>query len=143
MFSICTKGIEDSLNRTPGGAAKFASLSFNSIQSARKIRGLLLICTYLHKAIPSLRASRRSPPASRSPKAPSIHARISLAACGVYLDRRNFRTSLSREDTDAIMLSERRSTQEMPWKWRKCSEWNRCRASQVGCNTTSRARRRS
>lgn len=57
----------------------------------------------MHSATPSLSASSRSPPASRSPRMPSIQPRTSFAACGVYLSNRILRRSLSSDDTDAMV----------------------------------------
>lgn len=57
---------------------------------------------YLHRTIPSFKASKRSPLAICSPRASSIQARASLAACGVYLPSRILRRSLSKEETEAI-----------------------------------------
>jgi hypothetical protein len=56
-----------------------------------------------HSAVPSLRASRRSPGGNERPRVSSIHVRASLAACGVYLDRRRLRMSESSEVTDGIL----------------------------------------
>ena len=58
-----------------------------------------------HSAVPSLRASNRSPGGNERPRVSSIHARASLAACGVYLDRRRLRMSESSEVTDGILGS--------------------------------------
>jgi hypothetical protein len=56
-----------------------------------------------HRAVPSLRASRRSPGGSERPRVSSIHVRASLAACGVYLERRRLRMSESSEVTDGMV----------------------------------------
>ena len=61
------------------------------------------INTYLHSATPSFRASSKSPDGSFSPRVSSIHARISFAADGVYLDMRKLRMSWSNDDTDAML----------------------------------------
>ncbi len=60
--------------------------------------------TYLQSATPSLRPSRRSAEDRLAPKMPSIQDRASAAAAGVYFSRRSFRRSLSKEDTDAIVV---------------------------------------
>ena len=99
MFSIWTKGIDDSLNRTPGGAARLTSLINSRISSQSERYG---INPYLHNAIPSLSASSKSPACKGSCSASSIHNLTSFAACGVYLDRRMFLISLSKDDTEAI-----------------------------------------
>ena len=61
--------------------------------------------SYLHSAIPSFSASKRSPATNRSPSISSIQVLTSLAAWGVYFDRRKLRMSLSREDTEAMIVS--------------------------------------
>ena len=63
--------------------------------------------THLQRAIPSFNASSRSPVFSGSPKVLSIHLLTSFARCGVYLSRRIERKSLSREDTEAILVEDR------------------------------------
>ena len=83
MFSIWIKGIWLFLNLIPGGGRALLASS--------------------HSAVPSLRASKRSPGGSERPRVSSIHVRASLAACGVYLDRRRLRMSESSEVTDGIV----------------------------------------
>lgn len=58
---------------------------------------------YLHRATPGFNASSKSPGGNFSRRTSSIQARTSFAACGVYLDRRILRKSLSSEGTDAMM----------------------------------------
>jgi hypothetical protein len=102
MFSICIKGMFDFLNLMPGGGrARFARLSH--IVSALSHTVYLMACnTHLHRAVPSLSASSKSPAASFSPSVSSIHMRVSFAAFGVYRSMRNLFMSWSREETDAM-----------------------------------------
>lgn len=95
------KGIWLFLNLTAPGVAKLTSL----LQSAFGIRPFgcfPLRPAHLHKTVPSLRASSRSPGGSRSPNVSSIHMRTSFAALGVYLSMRSLRMSWSSEVTDAM-----------------------------------------
>ena len=62
------------------------------------------VVTYLQRAVPSFSASSTSPAAKGSPKTPSIHVRTSFAAVAVYLDKRIFRMSLSRDETEAMVV---------------------------------------
>lgn len=97
MFSICTKGIEDSLKRTEfGPSAVFASLAFQSGQDKKAIEN-----AYLHNMVPSFSASSKSELMLVS-KTSSIHLRTSLARAGVYLSSLIARKSLSRDETDAM-----------------------------------------
>lgn len=83
MFSIWMKGIWLFLNLMPGGGnAMFASS---------------------HSATPSLSASRRSPGGNERLRVSSIQARASLAACGVYRDKRRLRMSESSDVTDGMV----------------------------------------
>jgi len=105
MFSICTKGMADFLNLTPGGPmARLTSLE-GSVSQCVVPMGQQGGRSYLHRATPSFKPSSRSFPGSRSPSMLSIHALTSLAAAGVYLSRRSLRKSLSREETDAMTMT--------------------------------------
>lgn len=101
MFSIWMKGIWLFLNLTAPGVAKLTSLR----QSALRIRPCGCLPSrpaHLHKTVPSLRASSRSPGGSRSPSVSSIHMRTSFAALGVYLSMRSLRMSWSSDVTEAM-----------------------------------------
>ena len=105
MFSICTKGMADCLNLTPGGGtARLTSLG-NGKVSHGSTQPCRMAATYLQRATPSFSPSRRSEDGSFAPSISSIHVRTSLAAAGVYLSRRNWRKSLSRDVTDAIFTA--------------------------------------
>jgi len=79
------------------------TLDLRACVSVSDLRAVLLSSLpYLQSAVPSFKASRRSPGINFSPNVPSIHVLISFAACGVYRDIRSLRISWSSDETDAI-----------------------------------------
>lgn len=100
MFSICVKGMLFFLNLIPGGGkARLASLR-NMVSLIMRL--MVLIPTHLQSIVPSFRLSKRSPLGNFSPRISSIHVRTSLAADGVYRDRRSFFISWSNDETEAM-----------------------------------------